>query len=311
MHRKRGKVRAFSLVLDAQEVEKMIFELMSRGTIVELPEAPNGVNDYDPESVILLLPYNRYLHGKMQNGYESWKLCKIGDSDQKEIFLYEGEKRSLIFDSHQFVISQEIVEKLKNKLLASTSPPGEHFQAAAILKGILGQDVNNELFVFDEAFAMEQLDKRIEAKAAYWAVRLALSRGEHDTVSRIKLWYRIAPNIAFSEPIVLVWFSLTQMPDAEAVASMVSLGIPEENINRIAAQSVSPVVLFSKKGYLLFASYGNEQKTPLFREWAYFPISVWNELRERKRLTLRDLLAAAWGADEARQALKIASRYMK
>ena len=289
----------------------MIFELMSRGTIVELPEAPNVINNYEPESVVLLLPYNRYLQGKIQNGYESWKLCRIGDPEQKEVFLYEGETRPLIFDGHHVVISQEVVDKLKNTLLESAIPPGEHFQAAAILKGIMGPDVNDELFIFDEAFAMERLDNKIEAKAAYWAVRIALSRGEHDTISRIKLWYRIAPNIAFSEPRVLVWFSLTQMPDAEAIASMVSLGMSEENINRVAAQTVSPVILFSKKGYLLFASYGNGQKTPLFREWAYFPASVWNELRERKRVTLRELLAAAWGADEARQALRTGAQYRR
>jgi hypothetical protein len=181
-----------------------------------------------------------------------------------------------------------------------------------VLKGILEPEiVNNELFVFDEALALMQLDKKIEAKAAYWAVRFALARGEHDTVSRIKLWYRIAPGIAFSEPRVLVWFSLTQTPEADAVTQMISIGFSEENIHRIAEQTVSPVVLFGKKGYLLFASYGDGQKTPLFRQWAYYPTSVWNELRERKRKTLRELLAAAWGANEARGALKISSRYMK
>ena len=288
----------------------MIFELMSRGNIVELPEAPNVINGYEPEDVILLLPYNRYLQGKIQSGYESWKLCKIGIPEQEEIFLYEGETRALNFDSHRVIISQEVVDKLKNTLLASTMPPGEHFQAAAVLKGILEPDIiNDELFVIDEAFAMERLDKKIEAKAAYWAVRLALSRGEHDAVSRIKLWYRIAPSIAFSEPRVLVWFSLTQMPDFEAVTSMVSLGISEENISWVAAQTVSPVVLFSQKGYLLFASYGDGQKTPFFREWAYFPVPVWNELRDRKRITLRELLTVAWGADEVRKAWKIGVRY--
>ena len=298
----------------------MIFELMSRGDIVELPEGADIIDGCGPEDVILLLPYNRYLHGKMLNGYESWKLCKRepdasrnGSADQEEIFLYEGETRPLNFDiGHQVIISREVVGKLKNALLSSAPPPGEHFQAAAALKGILEPDiVNNELFVFDEAFAFTQLDKKIEAKAAYWAVRFALSRGDHDVVSRIKLWYRIAPRIAFSEPKVLVWFSLLSMPDAEAVASMVSLGMSEENIHRIAAQSVSPVVLFSKKGYLVYASYGDGHRTPVFRQWAYFPTPVWNELRDRKRITLRELLTAAWGADEARQALKTGSWYMK
>jgi len=170
---------------------------------------------------------------------------------------------------------------------------------------------NNELFVFDEALALMQLEKKIEAKAAYWAVRFALARGEHDAVSRIKSWYRTAPSIAFSEPIALVWFSLAQIPEADAVTQMSSLGFSEENINRIAEQSVSPVVLFGKKGYLLFASYGDGHKTPIFRQWAYYPISVWNELRERKRKTLRELLTAAWGASDARQALKTSSRYLE
>ena len=289
----------------------MIFELMSRGTIAELPEGFGIVDDYEPEDVILLLPYNRYLRGKMQNGYETWKLCKNGNAEQEEIFLYDGEARTVGLDcEHQVTISQEVVEKLKNSLLVSVPPPGEHFQSAALLKGVLEPEItDNESFIFDEVYAMTQLDKKIEAKAAYWAVRFALSRGEYDTVSRIKLWYRIAPKIAFSEPKVVVWFSLTQTPDAEVVALMVSLGFSEENINRVAAQTVSPVVLFSKNGYLLYASYGDGHRTPIFREWVYYPISVWNDLRERQRITLRELLAAAWGANEARQALRVSSRY--
>jgi hypothetical protein len=293
----------------------MIFELMSRGTIVELPEDFSIINgyQYESEDVILLLPYNKYLHGKMLNGYERWKLCRIGTEEQEEIFLYEGEARHLnLDDGRQIVISLETVEKLKNALLSTTSPPGEHFQAAAILRGFLEPDMtSNELFVFDEALALIQLNKNIEAKAAYWAIRFALSRGEYDAVSRIKLWYRIAPNIAFTEPKVLVWFSLTQMPDAEAITLMNSLGFSDENINRIAAQTVSPVVLFSKKGYLLFATYGDGVKMPIFRQWVYYPTSVWNVLRERKRNTLRELLDIAWGADEARRALKVCARYTK
>ncbi|MCL1941869.1 MAG: hypothetical protein FWG09_07985, partial [Synergistaceae bacterium] len=215
-------------------MEEMIFELMSRGNIVELPDDSNITDDYDSEDVILLLPYNRYLQGKIQNGYENWNLCKIGNAEREEVFLYEGETRALNFDGHQVFISQDVADKLKSALLSSTSPPGEHFQAATMLKGILEPDmVSNDSFVYDEAFAMARLDSKIEAKAAYWAVRFALSRGEHDVVSRVKLWYRIAPGIAFSEPKVLVWFSLTQMPDPEAVASMVSLGMSEENISRI------------------------------------------------------------------------------
>ena len=301
------------MVLDAQEVEEMIFELMSRGVIVNLPEDSNIISGYEQEDVVLLLPFNRYLQGKMQNGYENWKLCKIGTTEQEEIFLYEGEARLLNFDDgHQVIISGEDVEKLKNSLFALVPPPGEHFRTAALLKGVLEPEIaNNELFVCDEALALMQLDRKIEAKAAYWAVRFAIARGEHDTVSRIKLWYRIAPNIAFSEPKVQVWFSLTQIPEAEAITIMKSLGFSEENINRIADQKVSPVVLFGNNGYLLFASYGDGQKTPLFRQWAYYPTSVWNELRERKRITRRDLLAVAWGANEARIALKASSRYMK
>jgi len=291
----------------------MIFELMSRGNIAELPEGSVTVNEHEPEDVILLLPYNRYLWGKIQSGYESWKLCKIGNKEQEEIFLYEGEARTLNFNSdHQVTISQKVVEKLKSALFMSVPPPGEHFRSAAILKWILEPEItDNESFIFDETYAMAQLDKRIEAKAAYWAVRFAVSREEYDTVSRIKLWYRIAPRIAFSEPKFHVWFSLVPMPDAEAVALMVSLGFSEENIGRVAAQTVSPVVLFSKNGYLLFASYGDGQKTPIFREWVYFPTYIWNELRERKRITLRELLAIAWGANEARQAIRISSRYVK
>jgi hypothetical protein len=291
----------------------MIFELMTRGALVELPDDYIIIDGYEPEDVILLLPYNRFLQGKIRNGHENWQLCKIGAAEQEEIFLCEGEARFLNFDNgHKVIISREDVDKLKNALFASTPPPGEHFQAAAVLKGIIEPEIaGNELFVFDEEFALTCLDNKIEAKAAYWAVRFALSRGEHDTVSRIKLWYRIAPNIAFSEPQVLVWFSLTEMPDPEAVIQMNSLGFSDENINRIADQPVSPVVLFGKNGNLLYVSYGDGQKTPIFKEWAYYPKIVWNELRDQKRKTLRELLAAAWGAYEARQALELRSRYMK
>jgi len=49
----------------------MIFEHMSNGAIVKLPEDSNVVSSYNSEDVILLLPCNRYLYGKTQNGYEN------------------------------------------------------------------------------------------------------------------------------------------------------------------------------------------------------------------------------------------------
>lgn len=284
----------------------MIFELMSRGNITELPSE-------GARSVTLLMPHGRVLKGTIADGTEFWSISKQSDENSgEEIFLYDGQPKTFNLDQGRKVtISSEVVAQLRAALFSQTDPPGEHSIAATVVRSITSDVgiLNDNSFVFDEESAIEKLRRNKEAAAAYWGIRFALSRGEHDVVSRIKLWYRIAPDTAFTEPSIKVWFSLTQMPDGDMLSDIIELGFSREDVQRVAAQGTSPVVLYSRGGYLLLASYGDGGNIPLFREWAYFPPNIWNELRERRRVTLRELLLLAWGANDARNALEQSAIY--
>ena len=46
-----------------------------------------------------------------------------------------------------------------------------------------------------------------------------------------------------------------------------------------------------------------------FRVWVFLPASLWNELRDRRKLSIRDLVISSLGYCDAVQAIAERSRY--
>jgi hypothetical protein len=76
----------------------------------------------------------------------------------------------------------------------------------------------------------------------------------------------------------------------------------------MVSQSAMPVVLFSKTGYLVLSDFGGSGSA-VFRVWVFLPAFLWNELRERRKLSIRDLVISAWGYCDAAQAVAERARY--
>ena len=99
----------------------MILELMSDGTLAQLPEAsfPEGVPSPGGAFVMVLLPYNRYLLGfSSRENPERWVWGRPGD-EPRELFLYEDRELSLVMDGFaSTVLSTELVIRLRSSLLS-------------------------------------------------------------------------------------------------------------------------------------------------------------------------------------------------
>lgn len=297
----------------------MIFELMSNGSVAYLPQAalPKGIPDIPGPRTVLLLPYNRYLlgHSFMRN-YERWIWGKPG-ADPQEVFLYENGPQSLVIDeTTRISISVGVIVEIRNALFSQMLPPGEHLPTVLILRGVLKEHpaFKDDLLTQDESSFLQCLDKGSVLSMTYWSVRFALFRGEFEAIARIKTWLRTASDLFDSqEPsahgnVPRVWFSLTPLPGGKELAELEALSFSVDDLQRMVSQNALPVVLFSKSGYLVLSDFGGAGGAA-FRVWVFLPASLWNELRERRKLSMRDLVISAWGYCDAVQAATERRRY--
>lgn len=292
----------------------MIFELMSSGSLASLPQTtlPEGIPDIAGPGVTVLLPYNRYLRGHcFMRNYERWIWGKPGVEPQ-EIFLYEDSSRAFVFDDFsRVVLSSGAISQVRSALLAQMPPPGEHLPTVLILRGVMKDHpvFNDEALVQNEPMFLQYLEKDAILNMTYWAVRFALFRGEFEAIARIKTWLKtgaeLFDNNTYSPR---VWFSLTPLPGARELAELEALAFSVDDLQRMVSQSAMPVVLFSKAGYLVLSDFGGSGAAA-FRVWVFLPSPLWNELRERRKLSIRDLVVSAWGYCDAAQAAAERDRY--
>ena len=158
----------------------MLLELMSNGTLAELPpdSIPDSFSLPDETSVMLLLPHNKYLLG---TGSDTWLYGRPGKVPQS-VCLYDNEGLSLMNDGDKpTILSPHTVNALRRKLFMNSEPPGRHSQTVLMLRTIMrehpvfsfgGADFLDEKVFTGFAESDEVLMK------AYWTLRFALYRGE-------------------------------------------------------------------------------------------------------------------------------------
>jgi len=288
--------------------------------MVSLPQAalPKGIPDIPGPRTVLLLPYNRYLlgHSFMRN-YERWIWGKPG-TDPREVFLYESGPQSLALDeTTRVTVPAGVVAEIRNALFSQMQPPGEHLPTVLILRGVLKDHpaFKDDVLVQNEPAFLQCIDKDNILSMTYWSVRFALFRGEFEAIARIKTWLRTASDLFDSNDpaqqhghVPKVWFSLTPLPGGKELSELEALSFSVDDLQRMVSQSALPVVLFSKAGYLVLSDFGGVGGA-VFRVWVFLPPSLWNELRERRKLSIRDLVISAWGYCDAVQAMAERSRY--
>lgn len=280
----------------------MILELMSRGNMARLPDTMplDGMPEIPVPGVLLLLPYNRYLLGSLTaKNYEKWTVGKIGTGEAKEVFLYDGTPLVLsLGEMEQVVLSPEAAAQLRLFLQRQMPPPGEFLPGVLILRGLLKENalLSDEDMVHNEGAMIDALEKDPLMRAAYWAIRFALFRNDYEAVSRIKTWLKSAADVfenSGQQP--RIWFSLTDLPGRKDTEEMASLAFSLDDLQRMNSQSSRPVVLYSKAGYLILSDFGSEGAETAFRVWLFLPVVLWNEMREKRKLSIREIVMAAWG----------------
>ena len=294
----------------------MLLELMSDGTLVELPpeSAPIELNGeiFGDSSVVLLLPHNKYLLG---NGSQ-WFFAKNGDK-ARNISLYDNEGISLLNEgSEPTTLNAETVSELRKKSLSISQPPGNHTATVLMLRSFMrneavftseGAEYLDERFFCDEILARPGNDI---LKKAYWALRFAMNRGELEAVSRIKAWVKAGPELfsRFDHEMKL-WFSILETPDEEIFSELETLSFSRLEVQRMAAQNASPIVVYNPaSGWLVLGRFGRQRETMFFL-WAYYNHALWNELRERKKLSINDIIHASWGEYETIAAMRERAMY--
>ena len=293
----------------------MIFELMSNGSIVSLPKTdlPDGIPEIPGPGVILLLPYNRYLLGHcFMRNYERWIWGKPG-SDPQEVFLYDDVPQVFVLDdSTRVTLSTNAVLQIRAALLSQMQPPGEHLPTVLILRGVMKDHpvFQDDARVQNESAFTQSIEKDSILNMTYWSVRFALFRGEFETIARIKTWLKMASELFdTSGNAPKVWFSLTPLPGSRELVELEALSFSMDDLQRMVSQSAMPVVLFSKAGYLVLSDFGGAGASA-FRVWVFLPAPLWNELRERRKLSIRDLVISSWGYCDALSALAERCRYV-
>jgi hypothetical protein len=301
-------------VSTGKEMTDLFFELLTNGDVVRLPGEVSVMNlpERGRPHVVLLAQYNRVLVGTDQfESFERWLWGKPDGSEWEEISLYEGMSKKLhvpfLGDVH---IKSSVVTLLRRELLNRLSPPGNHDAAAALVRDALQEDSTCVLapLLKDEETFREMVEEDVILRAAYWGFRMGLLWGGPEMILRIKMWVRLA-RLSFDSALRFprMWFFLTGQPDETSVTDLLGIGFSGEQLRSLDGEDGNPVLLKGPGGYLIQAWHnglgrsGKEEHVPL-RVWLYLTVSMWDDLRGKKGLSLREMVFAAWGFLEATDA---------
>ena len=293
----------------------MIFELMSNGTLAKLPQAsaPEGITPPEGPFVMLLLPHNRCLVGVPSAGAgDSWSWGKPGGG-MSAVSLYENEALTLPVDASALIsLPKDTVAFLRGELLAQMDPPGSHVSTVLTLKGFMKDHAaffDDFPFQDEAAFALCLNDDEVLRKV-YWALRFAMARGEYDAVTRLKAWLKAGPELLGDpENGARIWFSILDLPGEKDLSELETLSFSREDLQHMVSQNTVPLLLFNPgSGYLVLSRFGTRERAA-FNLWAFFPPTLWGEVRERRKLSLRELLLAVWGEYDVSRALCERARY--
>ena len=261
---------------------------------------------------MLLLPHNKYLLGT--SGSKWVYSGSSPGSPPQNIFLYDSQSISLINDGAEpTILTAGTVNTLRRELFAVSEPPGSHTGAVLMLRTFM-RDLpvfrsENAEYLDENAFSLT-LKENLTLRKAYWALRFAMNRSELETVGRLKAWLKAGPE-TFAKPgnSMHLWFSLLGLPDEEGVSELEALSFSRLELNRMASQNASPVVVYNPaSGWLVLARFGRHRDTMFFL-WAHFTHELWNELREVKKLTIQEIIQGSWGEYETQQAMIERAKY--
>ena len=291
----------------------MLLELMSNGKLAELPpdNKPDGIAMPDEPSIMLLLPHNKYLRG---TGGRWIYASSRPDEQPQGVALYEDQVLSLLNEGTQpTIIPADTVNFLRRELFSLSEPPGHHEAAVMMLKTFMKDhavfSAEND-YLDEENFSRFAKNDPILYKA-YWTLRFSLARSELETAGRLKSWLAADPK-NFDKPrnFSKIWFSIMNLPDDDAINELIErFSFSGLELRRISEQPASPLVVYNPlSGWLIVGQFGRKNST-MFRAWIFASHDLYHELRERKKMSVREIIYAVWGEHETQQAMIERSRY--
>ena len=289
---------------------KLLLELMSNGTLAQLPpdNKPEGITVPSEPSVMLLLPHNKYLLG---TGGGWVYASRKSDEQPSNVYLYENQSLSLLNEGTQpTVIPPETVNVLRKELFSLSEPPGNHFSTVLLLKTFMKDNPAFDNEFLDEKIFSGFMKKDSTLYKAYWTLRFSLVRSELETAGRLKAWLKAEPKI-FENPkhVFKIWFSILNLPEDDAIQELIELSFSPLELKHISVQLASPLIVYNPiSGWLIVGQFGRKRDT-IFRAWIYINHELYYELRERKKMTVHDIIQAVWGEYETRQAMNERAKY--
>ena len=294
----------------------MLLELMSNGSLAELPpdNKPDGINMPEEPSVMLLLPHNKYLLG---TGSDKWIFASASDKQDtvpQNVFLYEDQMLSLINEGSQpTILTAGTVNTLRKELLSLNEPPGRHSATVLMLRTFMKDReifASEDLDFIDEKIFVQAMKNDGVVYRAYWALRFALARSEMESVGRLKAWLKAGPEL-FQHPkhVMKIWFSLSDYPDETILNELEELNFTRLEIKSMSQQHASPLLVYNPmSGWLILGKFGRVRDT-MFIAWVYLNHELYGEMRTIKKLSVHDIILAAWGEYETQQAVIERAKY--
>ena len=294
----------------------MLLELMSNGTLAELPpeNKPDGINMPDEPSVMLLLPHNKYLLGTDSDKWIFASTSDTQDSHPQNVFLYEDQVLSLINEgTRPTILTAGAVNTLRKELLSLSEPPGRHSATVLLLRTFMKDRkifARDDLDFIDEKIFTQAMNNDRVLYRAYWALRFALSHSEMETVGRLKAWLKAGPEI-FQSPrhVMKLWFSISDYPEEAMIKEIEELSFSRLEIKSMSQQHTSPLMVYNPiSGWLILGKFGRVRDT-MFIAWVYLNHDLYYEMRTVKNLSVHDIILAAWGEHETKQAIIERAKY--
>ncbi|MBR6901863.1 MAG: hypothetical protein IKN30_07375 [Synergistaceae bacterium] len=291
----------------------MLLELMSNGTLAELPpeNKPEGITESDENSVMLLLPHNKYLLGT--DGGQWIYASSRPDEQPQGVYLYEDQVLSLLNEgTTPTIIPADTVNFLRRELFSLSEPPGHHVSTVLMLKTFMRDNLvfdDEKNFLDEKNFSLFMKNDAVLYKA-YWTLRFSLSRSELETAGKLKAWLKAGPKV-FENPMydMKIWFSILNLPEADAIKELVELSFSNLELHYISKQFASPLVVYNPvSGWLIVGQFGRKRNV-IFRVWLYLNHELYHELKNIKKMTVHDIILAAWGEYETRQAMTERAKY--
>lgn len=302
----------------------MFYEIFSDGTLALLPEntsVPEGLPPEIAPKILLLAPFNRILVGHVTfSGYDRWLWGKLHSSEWREVQLYGESSLELPLPWKTIRLDTKTVSFLRKVLLSQIAPPGSRTVAMNMLRETQRHTPGFAILeaLEDPESLWEYILGDPQLRAAYWGFRQASLWGGESMAERIRLWLKVARPLydAFLDR-PRMWGFLSSFLDSFSLDQIRNLGFRKDQLEALRNVHENPLAVASSTGCLVQYVFEpqNYPEIPVdslpTSMLLYLPRKVWNQAREERRLSLREIFLSAWGFLDALEAEARFSSYME